>query len=122
MEFQVIWIEIPVKDINRALAFYEKAFDLNGDGIVDDGIRKITNIRMVSGQAGFTLNQTDNFEPSDKGILVYIKIDDSIQTALKKVSDAGGTVMSEKEPMGSSGFYALVKDTEGNIFGIFSSE
>lgn len=122
MDFQVVWVEVPVKDIERAQTFYEAVFGLSGDGIVDDGTRKTTTLRMTEGQAGFSLNQTANFEPSDKGILVYVMIDEPLQDTLKKVTDAKGSVVDEKTSMGQAGYYASFKDTEGNVLALYATE
>jgi predicted enzyme related to lactoylglutathione lyase len=44
----------------------------------------------------------------------------SIDAALDKVKKAGGAVVTPKTPIPGMGAYARVKDTEGNVIGLFS--
>lgn len=123
MALQVVWIEIPVKDIERAVKFYTSLFGGEPE-IVDDGVRKTATI-MNSEKfgVGFSLDQTANFEPGDKGPLVYIWAeDDDMEAALAKVEPAGGKVISQKTSMGAAGFYGLFQDTEGNLLTWYSTK
>jgi predicted enzyme related to lactoylglutathione lyase len=42
---------------------------------------------------------------------------ESIEESLKAVNKAGGTTVSDREPVGDMGFAAYFKDTEGNLVG-----
>lgn len=119
MQLQVVWVEVPVKEIDRAQKFYETVFDVKSDGITDDGVRKITTFRIGEGQAGITLNQTANFEPRDNGVLIYVMTDDPIKEALQKIEEAGGAIVTEPDAMGDA-FYAIFKDTEGNVLALYA--
>ena len=46
-------------------------------------------------------------------------VTENIDTALDKVKAAGGTIVMEKKEMMGMGFYAYVKDTEGNTIGVW---
>jgi len=122
MGFQVVWAEVPVLDIERAQKFYEAVFGLAGDGIVDDGTRKTTTLKMTEGAAGFSLTQTADFEPRDDGVLVYLMLEEPAADTLKKITDAGGKVIVEKTSMGDGGFYATFQDTEGNVLALYAME
>jgi predicted enzyme related to lactoylglutathione lyase len=122
MALSTVWIEFPVKDIERALKFYKAIFDCDGE-ITDDGERKTATILNMSETQpiGISLNQTANFEPSDKGAYVYLTNgDDDLSGMLAKVEGAGGKALTGKVSMGQAGFYATVQDTEGNVFGLYS--
>jgi len=43
----------------------------------------------------------------------------SIEKTIKRIISNGGKVFKVKSSVGDMGFYAQVKDTEGNIIGIF---
>lgn len=120
----VVWIEVPVKDIDRALKFYQSVFDLPPVEIGDDGVRRTATLfnGTEGGAPGFSLNQTQNFEPSDKGPLIYLHLDDDLQPILDRATQAGGVVVEGKTSMGSAGFYATVRDTEGNILALYASK
>jgi uncharacterized protein len=118
---QAVWIEIPVKDLDRVLAFYQKVFELGTIDIGDDGVRRTCTLTNTEGNGvGISLNQTANFEPSDKGILVYLDTGEDLADHLNRVEPAGGQVVESKTSMGGAGWYATVKDTEGNLFALYS--
>jgi predicted enzyme related to lactoylglutathione lyase len=41
---------------------------------------------------------------------------------MKKIVNAGGKIVTEKTAIPSVGYSAYVKDTEGNIFGLFQGD
>ncbi len=120
---QAVWVEIPVKDIERASAFYKAVFGLEAPKIDDDGTRRTWTINGGTGEGapGISLNQTANFEPSDKGVLVYLYTGEDINDILPRVEPAGGKVTSGKTSMGGTGNLALVLDTEGNTLALYDS-
>lgn len=119
----VVWIEVPVKDFDRALKFYHAVFELAPSEILDDGVRRTTTLFNASdnGAPGFSLNQTANFEPSDKGPLVYLYLGDDLAPILDRVTANGGAVVEGKTAMGSAGFYATIRDSEGNLLALYAS-
>jgi uncharacterized protein len=121
MALNVTWVEIPCKDIQRALKFYEAVFGVTAE-ITDDGERKTATLFYAPGGVGVSLNQTANFEPSDKGIYVYLDAGDAIDTVLPKVAPAGGKALTDKISMGEAGFYATILDTEGNAIGLYCAK
>jgi predicted enzyme related to lactoylglutathione lyase len=44
-----------------------------------------------------------------------------IDAALEKVAQLGGATVSEKQAVGELGFSAYVRDTEGNLVGLWQS-
>ncbi len=120
----VVWVEVPVRDFDRALKFYQAVFELAPTQIIDDGERRTTTLfgSGDSGEAGFSLNQTANFEPSDKGPLVYLYLGDDLTPILERVEAHGGAVIAGKTSMGSAGFYASIRDTEGNVLALYAAQ
>ena len=119
---QVVWVEIPVKNLERAMTFYTTVFDLEPADIADDDVRRTATLAsdMEGGKAGISLNQTTNFEPSDKGPFVYLDAGEDLTDALGRVEEAGGKVIEAKTSMGGAGYYATVVDTEGNCIALYS--
>lgn len=119
---QAVWIEIPVKDLDRAAAFYQAVFHLQPTEIVDDGVRRMTTLTNTTpeGRPGVSLNQTVNFTPSDKGPLVYLDAGEDLRDHLGRVEAAGGKVVEPKTSMGEFGNYATILDTEGNLLALYS--
>ena len=119
---QAIWIEFPAKDVERALRFYETVFGLQSTEIVDDGVRRVATLVNANeaGRPGVSLNQTSNFEPCDHGALAYLAAGEDLSACLARVEPAGGAIVEPKTSMGPAGFYATVRDTEGNVFALYS--
>jgi predicted enzyme related to lactoylglutathione lyase len=119
---QAVWIEIPVKDIDRALRFYQAVFQLAPTEISTDDVRRTTTLvdNTQAGGAGISLNQTSNFEPSDKGTLVYLDAGADLTNHLNRVESAGGKIIAPKTSMGAAGNYATIRDTEGNVLALYS--
>lgn len=122
MPLTAIWVEIPVKDLERAMRFYQTVFELEMGPIDDEGIRRHTALAHYSeGRPGISLNQTANFEPGDKGVLVYLHVGEDSAPLLARVEAAGGKIIENKTLMGSAGYYATILDSEGNILALYSA-
>lgn len=119
---QAVWVEIPVKDLDRAMAFYQAVFQLAPTEILDDGVRRTTTLVNTTpeGRAGISLNQTADFEPGGKGPLVYLDAGEDLTPHLERVEPAGGTILDSKTSMGAAGYYATFLDTEGNCLALYS--
>lgn len=118
---RAVWVEIPVRDIERARQFYQVVFALAPTEIVPDDVRgsaTLTNITAEQ-QVGISLTQTRNFEPSDKGPLVYFDGGEDAEGYLARVAAAGGKVVEPKTSMGEFGNYATFLDTEGNLLALY---
>lgn len=121
--FRVVWVEIPVKDLERAMSFYQAVFDLQPTEISDDGERRTTTLLNGGNEGqtpGISLNQTANFTPSDKGVYIYIDCGSESTSYLPKVEAAGGKVIQGETSMGSAGYFASILDSEGNMIGLYS--
>jgi hypothetical protein len=118
----VVWVEIPVSDLNRAMAFYQAVFDLQPTEVGDDGMRRTTTLANTTpeGRSGVSLNQTANFAPSNTGPLVYIDAGEDLRHHLSRVESAGGKVVEPKTSMGDAGYYATILDTEENVLALYS--
>ena len=117
---KVIMFEVPVANVKRAAAFFKAAFgwkiqSWNGSfGLVtvpEDG-------NWVPKEKGAINGEMYKREAEDKGPIVVVHVP-SIARTIIKLEKAGGKVVSEKEAHGEWGFYARVKDTEGNVFGLW---
>lgn len=116
----VVWVEIPVKDINRAVQFYGMLFDQQLEPMEYDG-RKFTMIKVSEGQVGLSLNQFEGFDTSANGPLVYLDAGDGFDTTLTRIEAAGGKVIIPRSPMSETSVFATFSDTEGNTVGLFAS-
>jgi len=113
-----IWVEIPVSNMERAKAFYER-------------ILKIEMQSMPMGEdeyAFFPVQEEDNggalvrgphHKPSADGVTIYLDGRPDLATILSRVSEAGGQVMMEKTYLGDhAGYVGKFIDSEGNRIGL----
>ena len=122
MNNPVIWFEIYVQDIVRAVKFYENVFQfklnkMDGPDIEMWGFPSDLN---QHGSAG-TLVKAAGVASGGNSTLVYFRCDDcAVEEA--RVPKAGGKVQRTKMSIGPYGFVSLVLDTEGNLIGLHSQK
>ena len=125
MEHNMVgWFEIPVKDMQRAKAFYEAVFQ------IDIAVHEFGGFLMgwfpfaekKSGAAG-SLVQHEDYNPSlTHGPVIYFSSKD-VNDELSRVEAAGGEILQPKTQIGENhGFMALIKDSEGNRIAIHSNQ
>lgn len=115
------WFEIPVADMDRALRFYtaltgrtprREAFGGPGEEL---GVFEVEGDNEVKG----ALFKHPQFEPSDKGTLVYLNAGPSLDAWLARVPAAGGQIALPKVTLpGDMGCFAHIIDSEGNRVGL----
>jgi len=118
------WVEIPVSDMERAQAFYEKVFDIrlsrNTMGPLD--MAWFPFVEKGEGAAGTLVRHPDHYKPSADGTLVYFSsLGDDLSVELARVEPAGGKVLLGKREISPEiGFMALLLDSEGNRVALHS--
>ncbi len=123
MPGRVVHFEIPFDNGERARAFYTKVFDWELTEMPE-----MDYTLVVSGpsgdqgptEAGYINGGMMQREEPFTGPNLVVDVE-SIEDALKAVTDAGGTTVSEKQPVGDMGFAAYFRDTEGNLVGLWES-
>lgn len=122
--------EIAVDDIARARKFYEGLFSWKTtempmpEGGVYVGLQTgpmddKKHMPKESGYIGGGMFKRDPHLPM-KGTTVAITVED-LDVMLEKVKTAGGEVLMGKMEIGGMGFYAYIKDTEGNVIGLWQN-
>jgi predicted enzyme related to lactoylglutathione lyase len=111
------WFEIPVADMERAIAFYQSAMDCllerHPMGELDMAWFP-SDESSANGAGGTLIYQPEYYKPSQDGILVYFLATD-IEEDLRRIADAGGTILQAKTLISETiGYMALFLDSEGN--------
>lgn len=115
------WFEIPVRNLDRAMEFYGKVFNLTFDKTEMESVQ----LAMVTGGeqdkygANGALVKGDEYVPTTSGTIVYFACDD-LENTLKKIENSGGKTLVPKTPIGEYGFYGHFLDSEGNRVGMHS--
>ena len=107
------WIEIRVRDLEKAKKFYGSLFDwkISGDENKDWAYWLIdTGEKPGGGIWRFP-------EGKPLGVLIYILVD-SIDATLEKVIKLGGKVVAPKSKEGENAM-ATIADPDGNLFGLY---
>jgi predicted enzyme related to lactoylglutathione lyase len=120
---RVVHFEIPYDDGDRARGFYERAFGWQLMHLPEMGYTLAMS--GPSGEQGPTEPGFINggmMERQGAFAAPNIVIDvENLEAALAAVNDAGGTTVSERQPVGDMGFTAYSTDTEGNLVGLWET-
>jgi predicted enzyme related to lactoylglutathione lyase len=114
----VNWFEIPVHDIDRAQAFYERVLSapLHRESM---GPHTLAVFPYDDNAVGGCLMAGSGVEPSAEGALVYLNAKPSLDVVLARVEAAGGRITTPKVALpGDMGVFAHITDTEGNRLGL----
>lgn len=118
MVSRVLHFEIPVDDPERAAAFYAAVFSWTADRWGPSEYWNLTTGEPPGiGVEGALSRRTDEAP----GVVVYVGVDD-MDAALTRVEQAGGTPLTPKMPVPGIGWSAHVRDTEGNLVGLFQPD
>ncbi|MHC6201077.1 glyoxalase [Elizabethkingia miricola] len=111
----VIYFEIPVNDLQRAVKFYSAIFNFTFEKEIMDGY-EMAFFPFEETKSGVTgaLVKGDVYKPTKDGVILYFKTD-SIENTLKKVLEYGGSILYPKNLNEKFGFaVAEFEDSEGN--------
>lgn len=114
----LVWADVPVKDIERAVRFYSHVLGMQLE--VPPGFGG--GIALVHGVEGPSIDlvQDDPAKPAtDRGTTIYLSSNGDIDGMVSRVEEAGGKILGQKQFMGDViGWLAYFEDTEGNRIGI----
>jgi uncharacterized protein len=114
----VVWCDIPVLDLDRAIRFYSQVISVE--------IRKdVPHMPMgvfVHGPSDVSgcLHVNENHKPSAQGPLLYFNVNGRLDAAVAEVQKCGGEVLEPKHSIQPYGFRTIVLDSEGNRIALHS--
>jgi predicted enzyme related to lactoylglutathione lyase len=115
------WFEIPVEDLDRAEAFYQHVLTIELSRQPEQNGTTMSWFPMhmdAMGAAGSLVKSNDyNVQKEGVGVVVYFTAPD-LEEAIERARTSGGTVIVEKKDIGEHGFFAWVRDTEGNTIAL----
>ena len=114
---RMVHFEIPVDDAHRARDFYQSVF---GWRIESPGEERywlaIAGAEDEYGVDGALLDRSDLH-----GSPVLILGVESVDESVRRAEAEGGAVVSQKREVPGVGWSAYVRDSEGNVIGLFQS-
>ncbi len=124
MSDPVVHFELPADDLERAQGFYREAFGWDFRSVPQMGYLLVsTTPRDEQGNLQQHGAINGGILPRQKPItapLVTIQVP-SIDEALQRVERLGGAPAIGRQAVGTMGFAAYFKDTEGNLVGLWES-
>ena len=115
-----VWAEIPVRDLDRGMAFYVAATGGMLDR-VEMGGDAVAVFRVADRTAGISANLfVGEPGPSDRRPVIYLDVEGRLEDAIARTAAAGGRILSEIVPI-PAGRYVQVADPDGNRIGLFEA-
>ena len=119
MAHQIVWCDIPVTDLDRAIRFYSAVL---GAPVKKEKFPEMSIglLPCGEGEIGGCLYKSDDNRPSLNGPRIYLNVQGRLDAAVEAVKSNGGKVVQPRHPIGPYGFRAIIDDSEGNRVGLHS--
>ncbi len=111
-----VWAEIPVRNLDAAIAFYEAATGGKLSVMEMNGIREAA---FVTDGRGVSANLFEG-EPgsAETGPVVFLAAEGTVEQMAERAAGAGGRVLGEPVTI-PPGRFIYVADPDGNRIGLF---
>jgi predicted enzyme related to lactoylglutathione lyase len=115
---QIVWVDIPVRDLDRAIKFYSAVL---GAQVHKEEIpgAPIGVLPHSEGDVGGCLVPHPDSTPAG-GPLLYLNANGRLDQAIAASANNGGRVLEPKHQIGPHGYRAIVLDSEGNRIALHS--
>jgi predicted enzyme related to lactoylglutathione lyase len=118
MANQIVWCDIPVKDLDRAIKFYSAVL---GQNVSKETVGEITFGLLPDAHSGVSgCLVLDDAQPSTNGPMIYLNCEGRLDDAIAAAERTSGKVLKPKHQIGPHGFRAVVLDSEGNRIALHS--
>jgi hypothetical protein len=115
-----VWVDIPVADLDRAIAFYSAVTGKPVDRIGGPGFN-FGLFKHEGNQVGGCLVESEgDVGPSLRGPLVYLDASGRLDAAVAAAQQCGGKVLQARHSIAPNGFRAVIADSEGNRIALHS--
>ena len=114
---KIVHFEIPADDTERAKKFYSELFGWKIEPFENSSEYWLITTEEDDGIGGGMMKRRD----PRQSIVNYIDIP-SVESYLEKILELGGTVIVPKMPVPGMGYYAVCRDTEKNVFGLWETD
>jgi uncharacterized protein len=119
MANQIVWCDIPVSELDRAVKFYSAVLgrDVNKQDFPGMTVGVLPH---NDGEVGGCLLQSPEEKPSAHGVMIYLDANGRLDDAIAAVTAHGGKILQPKHTIGPFGFRCIILDSEGNRVALHS--
>ena len=115
-----VWVDIPVVDLDRAIAFYAAVTGQAVDKVGGPGFTFGLFKHEGNEVGGCLVVPEEDVRPSLHGPLVYLGVGGRLDAAIAAADQGGGRVIQARHSIGPHGWRAVIADTEGNRIALHS--
>jgi len=119
MANQVVWFDIPVLDLDRAIRFYSAVLGASVKKEESHGMAMAV-LPHQQGDVSGCLFAHGKEKPAAEGPLLYLNAQGRLDEAIAAVELNGGKVLQPKHAIGPYGYRAVILDSEGNRLALHS--
>ena len=125
MKDLIVWADIPVADLDRAMKFYGAV--LRREFVTMEGMEGVALPAPDEGDdpsgqdmpVAFDLVRREEVTPSHEGCTVYLDAGGDAEGMLRRAAEAGGEILMPATFMGEMvGTIGFFQDSEGNRIGV----
>lgn len=118
MNNPLVWSEIPVTDMEKSVAFYNKVFDYNLtiDTTGPNPMAVFPDKDTMGGVAGHLYPGKPAAD--GQGPTLHLAVPDALEAAMDRCKQAGGTLLGPIITI-PPGRFAYAQDIDGNSLGLF---
>lgn len=113
----VVWTEIPVRDLDKAQAFYETVFGFN---MARDTSGPNDMVNFDADMSGIGGHLYPGEPGAGNGPTLHLAVPDTLEAAIARCTKAGGTMVSPPITI-PPGRFAYATDPDGNSLGLFEA-
>jgi hypothetical protein len=114
MAGQPVHFEIPAQDTTRSREFWGSLFGWEWETVEGPFEYHMTRLSETAGAAVYPP------QGGEQGIRVYFDVDD-INVGVARVKELGGEA-EDGQPIPGMGWFAICRDTEGNVFALWQTD
>lgn len=120
----LVWGEIAVNNMDRAVAFYGKHFSVSFKREIINDMEMAVLETEDKEAASIGLVRHAMMQPSAQGSVLYLHLSDKLSPLVERIAQGGVNILLPVMPIkdGECGFIALFEDSEGNRVGLWSKE
>lgn len=121
MKNAIHWFEIPSKNLDRAVPFYERVLGVTLQretfGGIPHAVFPVEDMKDADAVSG-ALVASPHLTPGATGPLLYLAAPDGVEACLARARAAGATVKAPATAIGPHGWIGVLEDLDGNVVGL----